>query len=233
MLSNVTYESRRHKIARYFDKTATAAWAKLTSDAPVSFVRQSVRDGREEIKSTILSWLPDNLVNTNILDAGCGTGSFAFEAAKKGAKVTGVDISPSLIKIARSRMAPSYPNGGTVDFYWGDMLNFGEDDFDHVVLIDSIIHYDADEVIGILKQLGKRCKSSMIFTFAPHNKLLGTMISIGKFFPKSDRAPSIVPMREREFFDLVEKNLSSWKIKRVFRVSKGFYTSQAVELVIE
>ena len=46
MLFNVSYETRRHEIARYFDKTAVSAWAKLTSDEPVSIVRQTVRKGR-------------------------------------------------------------------------------------------------------------------------------------------------------------------------------------------
>ncbi len=231
MLFNASYETRRHEIARYFDKTAVSAWAKLTSDEPVSRVRQTVRIGRENIRKSILSWLPDDLHGSRILDAGCGTGAFAIEAAMKGANVTAVDISPSLIKIARSRTPDFLDNEGTVDFFWGDMLDPAFGDFDHIVLMDSIIHYDSNEGFELIRQLGKRCKKSMIFTFAPYTPILGTMISLGRFFPKSDRAPSIVPMREGYVFKKINEDLSSWRIERVNRVSKGFYKSEAVELV--
>lgn len=231
MLSNVSYETRRHEIARYFDKTAVGAWAKLTSDAPVSRIRQSVRIGRENIRNSILSWLPENLSGLKILDAGCGTGAFAIEAAMKGAKVTAVDISPSLIKIARSRMPKDFDGVGSVDFFWGDMLDPAFGDFDHVVLMDSIIHYDSNEGFGLIKELGSRCNKSMIFTFAPLTPILGTMISLGRLFPRSDRAPSIVPMTETHVLKKINANLPDWQVYRMNRVSKGFYKSQAVELL--
>jgi SAM-dependent methyltransferase len=39
----------------------------------------------------------------SILDAGCGTGNHAFILAKKGYHVTGLDLSSSMIKIAKSK----------------------------------------------------------------------------------------------------------------------------------
>jgi 2-polyprenyl-3-methyl-5-hydroxy-6-metoxy-1,4-benzoquinol methylase len=39
----------------------------------------------------------------HILDAGCGTGRYAVELAKRGFRVSGVDRSPDLIAVARSR----------------------------------------------------------------------------------------------------------------------------------
>jgi len=231
MLFNVSYETRRHEIARYFDKTAAGAWAKLTSDEPVSRIRQTVRVGRETIRNSILSWLPDDLTGVRILDAGCGTGAFAIDAANRGAKVTAVDISPSLIKIARSRSPDFTDKAGLVDFFWGDMLDPAFGDFDHIILMDSIIHYDSKEGIELISELGKRCKKSIIFTFAPLTPILGTMISLGRFFPKSDRAPSIVPMTEGHVLRRINEDLPDWKVARVNRVSKGFYNSQAVELI--
>jgi magnesium-protoporphyrin O-methyltransferase len=231
MLFNVSYEKRRHEIARYFDKTAAGAWAKLTSDEPVSRIRQTVRVGRETIRNSILSWLPDDLTGVRILDAGCGTGAFAIDAANRGAKVTAVDISPSLIKIARSRSPDFTDKAGLVDFFWGDMLDPAFGDFDHIILMDSIIHYDSKEGIELIRELGKRCNKSIIFTFAPLTPILGTMITLGRFFPKSDRAPSIVPMTEGHVLRRINEDLPDWKVARVNRVSKGFYNSQAVELV--
>jgi magnesium-protoporphyrin O-methyltransferase len=43
MMINVTYERRRGELETYFDRTASQAWARLTSDAPVSRIRATVR----------------------------------------------------------------------------------------------------------------------------------------------------------------------------------------------
>jgi magnesium-protoporphyrin O-methyltransferase len=70
-MSDVTYQERRGQIENYFDRTAAAAWAKLTSDAPVGRIRATVRAGRDRMRSTLLSWLGDDLTGQRILDAGC------------------------------------------------------------------------------------------------------------------------------------------------------------------
>src|SRR5215831_19619033 len=40
-----------------------------------------------------------------VLDVACGTGNLAIPAARKGAKVTGLDIAPNLLEQARGRAA--------------------------------------------------------------------------------------------------------------------------------
>ena len=39
-----------------------------------------------------------------ILDIGCGTGSLTIKAARKGAKVKGIDINPQMLEIAEKRI---------------------------------------------------------------------------------------------------------------------------------
>ena len=55
----------------------------------------------------------------------------------------------------------------------------------------------------------------------------------GRFFPRSDRAPRIVPVPERALRLLIaaERSLAGWRVGRTLRISRGFYTSQAMELV--
>jgi SAM-dependent methyltransferase len=48
-----------------------------------------------------------------VLDLGCGTGDLAIELARRGYQVTGVDISPVGIALARTKAAAA---GVTVDF---------------------------------------------------------------------------------------------------------------------
>jgi magnesium-protoporphyrin O-methyltransferase len=100
-----TYQERRGQIERYFDRTAMKAWEQLTSTAPVGRIRATVRAGRDRMRDTLLSWLPDDLHGARILDAGCGTGAFAMAAAQRGADVLAIDLSPALVDVAMRRSA--------------------------------------------------------------------------------------------------------------------------------
>ena len=99
-----TYLERRNDLETYFDRTAADNWAKLTTDAPVSGIRATVRAGRDRMRATLMSWLPDDLHGARLLDAGCGTGLLSVEAARRGAHVVAVDLSPTLIGVAKERM---------------------------------------------------------------------------------------------------------------------------------
>src|SRR5271165_2507201 len=102
-MASATYIARRNELERYFDRTAVDAWKRLTSDAPVGRIRATVRAGRCSMHDTLLSWLPGDLCGARVLDAGCGTGALAVELARRGADVLGIDVSPSLVELARSR----------------------------------------------------------------------------------------------------------------------------------
>ncbi len=75
------YLERREALANYFDSTAKQAWIDLTSDAKVSGIRATVRAGRDQMRKTLLDWLPRDLRRTRVLDAGCGTGALAIATA--------------------------------------------------------------------------------------------------------------------------------------------------------
>ena len=54
--------------------------------------------------AVIAAWLVDRgvLPGSEILDAGCGTGRYAIELARRGYVVHGIDLSPDLIDVAMS-----------------------------------------------------------------------------------------------------------------------------------
>ena len=91
-MPTVTYLERREQLETYFDRTAVDAWSRMTSNAPLGRIRTTVREGREQMRNLLLSWLPDDLSGRRVLDAGCGTGLFAVEAAQRGAEVVAVDL---------------------------------------------------------------------------------------------------------------------------------------------
>jgi magnesium-protoporphyrin O-methyltransferase len=225
-----SYSSRRGQIEDYFDRTAVEAWAQLTSDAPVGRIRATVRAGRDRMRTTLLSWLPDDLRGRRILDAGCGTGAFAAEAARRGADVVAIDLSPTLVELARQRM-PKVLDHGSLEFRSGDMLDPQLGQFDHVVAMDSVIHYDTVDAVTALSRLAERCSTSIAFTFAPRTPLLAAMISVGRLLPRKNRAPWLQPMARDKLLQLMalDANLSHWRHSRDERISSGFYKSQAME----
>lgn len=227
-----SYLQRRDQIETYFDRTAVQAWARLTSDAPVSGIRATVRAGRDRMRATLLSWLPADLRGARLLDAGCGTGALAVEAARRGAWVTAVDLSPTLIDLARER-TPHDLGAGRIDFVDGDMLDPSLGRFDHVVGMDSLIHYQAADAVRVLAGLAQRTSRSIVFTYAPRTPALAAMHAVGRLFPRGDRAPGIVPVAERTMCRLLalEPQLGAWRRARTQRIASGFYTSQALELV--
>jgi magnesium-protoporphyrin O-methyltransferase len=150
----------------------------------------------------------------------------ALEAAKRGAEVTAIDLSPTLVGLARDRL----PGNLKVDFRVGDMLDPALGRFDHIVSMDSLIHYKAADMVRALELLTDRTGSSVVFTFAPSTKALMVMHAVGKLFPRGNRAPAIEPVREASLRHLLT-GLDGWKASRSERIACGFYTSQALELV--
>ena len=219
-----SYATRRAELETYFDRTAAATWARLTSEAPVSGIRATVRAGRNAMRDTLLSWLPADMTGLRLLDAGCGTGALALEAARRGAHVVAIDISPTLVGLAAERSAGHPP----LDFRVGDMLDPGLGAFDHIVAMDSLIHYRAEDVAPALAGLAARARASVCFTFAPRTALLATMHAVGKLFPRSDRSPAIEPVAPARLAALLEGR--GLDLGRSHRVATGFYISQAQEI---
>jgi magnesium-protoporphyrin O-methyltransferase len=229
-MTSGTWQARRSQIETYFDRTAAETWKRLTSDAPVSGIRATVRAGRDAMRATLLSWLPEDMRGLRLLDAGCGTGALAVEAARRGASVVAIDVSRSLIEVARERAAGT---PGAIRFEVGDMLDSYLGTFDHVVAMDSLIHYRAPDAVRALAGLAARTRGSILFTFAPRTPLLAAMHTVGRIFPRGDRAPAIEPVAEASLRRLLERDpdLAGFAPHRTQRIASGFYTSQAMELL--
>ncbi|MCF8165478.1 MAG: magnesium protoporphyrin IX methyltransferase [Rhodoferax sp.] len=229
-MSAISYLNRRSKLQDYFDRTANDAWAKLTSDAPVSGIRATVRAGRDQMRSNLIARLPESLSGKRILDAGCGTGALALELANKGASVVAIDLSPNLIELAKERIAPA--DRQNIDFRSGDMLDDSLGEFDYVVGMDSMIHYCADDMLVVLEKLAPRVSHKIVFTFAPSTLPLEIMIRVGRLFPRKDRAPFIEPISQTKLSKLIDQSpwFVDWKIPHTQLVSSGFYKSQLMEI---
>lgn len=216
------YSATRARVEGYFDGTATKVWERLTSDAPVSRVRQTVREGRDRMRELMLSRLPGDLRGARVLDAGCGTGAMTAELAARGADVLAVDISPRLVAIAEARLPEALrPH---VTFASGDMTCASHGRFDHVIAMDSLIYYDAADIGRVLDGLGERTAANIVFTVAPKTPLLMAFWGMGKLFPRADRSPAMVPHAFGPLARILGPGLAD-----VGRVTRGFYISNCLE----
>lgn len=101
----------------------------------------------------------------SILDVGCGTGSHALILAKFGHKVTGVDLSDKMIKVAKKKAKESKIK---VDFKKGDARKTNlKKKFDVVLLMFNVIGYQLknEEVASVFKTAGRHLKKGGLLVF--------------------------------------------------------------------
>jgi ubiquinone/menaquinone biosynthesis C-methylase UbiE len=92
----------------------------------------------EKEEQVLLDFVGD-LQKKTVLDVGTGTGRAALAMARKGAQVTGLDASPEMLKVARTRLAAEQMDA---TFLPGDAhsLAFPDRSFDVVVSLRMLMH---------------------------------------------------------------------------------------------
>ena len=86
-----------------------------------------------------------------LLEVGCGTGALSRAAAAAGYTVTGIDLSPEMIRVARRRTAESSP----VTFLCGDFLSLAlaGEGFDCVMSMATLHHLPLEEAVTRMVRL--------------------------------------------------------------------------------
>lgn len=92
--------------------------------------------------NSLLQHVPPNCGNA--LEIGCGTGAFARDLARVCKRVTALDLSSEMIRIARARSAQF----GNVEFQLADAMtwNFPHSHFDFVCSIATLHHLQQREL---------------------------------------------------------------------------------------
>jgi len=102
---------------------------------------------RFDIKYARTMWVYDNVRRgSSVLDLGCGEGLLAL-LKRKDVYLTGVDLSPELVEMARRNGYDSACVGQLTD------LPFPSASFDYVVSLDVFGHIGCDEKDAVLKEI--------------------------------------------------------------------------------
>jgi SAM-dependent methyltransferase len=128
-----------------------------------------------------------------VLDVATGSGNAALWAARRGAQVTGLDLSPALLDVARRRSAEE---GLAVDWREGDaeVLPFADGEFDRVVSVFGVIFAPRHERAAAELRRVTRPGGTITFTSWLPEGVMGQMIAAqATFIPPP--AEAVSPIR--------------------------------------
>jgi len=104
----------------------------------------------------------------SILDLGCGTGNHAIPLAKRGYEVTGVDISPDMLRIAKEKISNFKPSTFNFQpiFLQGDIRSLDlAKTFDAVLMMFAVLGYQVtnEDVLAALTSVRRHLRPGGLF----------------------------------------------------------------------
>jgi len=115
--------------------------------------------------------------NTHILDVGCGVGQTPVYIAKTvGARVTGIDINPGMIKRSKER-AQKQGVTSLTEFREADAqdLPFPDNTFD-AVITESVTAFPEDKQRAVNEYARVTKPGGMVLIRTPNNEALGSLV---------------------------------------------------------
>lgn len=97
--------------------------------------------------------------NDKILDIGCGTGNQLLSLSKLGLDLSGVDASPDMIEIAKSRLG----NRCELKSGHAEDLPFNDNEFDIALLVNTLEFLD--DPLKALKEAGRVARRKVLICF--------------------------------------------------------------------
>lgn len=131
-------------------------------------------------RPAMIAQLEKNLEHCHILDAGCAAGWYTETLVKRGANVTAIDISQSMVEAAKRRV------GNKANILCHDLeetLPFPNESF-HIIISSLTLHYIKDWH-SVFKEFQRVMKPNGILLFSVHHPFSDyTIFKCDNYFSK-------------------------------------------------
>ena len=169
-----------------------------------------------------------------VLDVACGTGNTALAARARGAGVTGLDLTPELLAVARERESAEGLSG--IEWCEGDAENmpFGDETFDVVVSSCGLMFAPdqqraADEVARVTRSGGRIA----VQAWTPESGVGRMFRVVSKYLPPPQGVPSPFSWGEEEKVkSLLGQSFTDYRFERYDCPEYADTPEQVAELFI-
>ena len=161
-----------------YDPDAVARCYDLVAEA---YVEQFLHElDHKPFDRMLLSWFAEQVPHPDpIVEMGCGPGHIAAFLHARGANISGIDLSPGIVEVARRQ----FPD---IDFHQGDMLGLDlePDALAGIAAFYAIVHFTLSEVEAALSEFRRVLRKDGILLFSFHIREEHDVIPVKGFLGK-------------------------------------------------
>jgi SAM-dependent methyltransferase len=155
------------EVRDYFTRSAVAFDSLYELDRASPLMRYVNKKFRRDIYERFLLTLDHARKHAlqSALDVGCGSGRYAYALAELGMRrIVGIDVSPSMIQLAREFASRLSGAEHRCEFLCGDFMEFRSPEQFDMVLAMGLFDY-VSEPLGALRRMREYASHSVIASF--------------------------------------------------------------------
>jgi SAM-dependent methyltransferase len=151
-------------------------------------------------KRAIQAAFADLPAGAHIVDAPCGTGRLAEVMLARGFRVTGMDISPAMLEVAKRKLSRF---GGQFQVRIADLRHppTFDDRFDAALCARVLMHFPLPEQITFLSNVSSLVRSRIVFTQGVDTTYHRMRHRLKGLLPT--QRPAVYPVRPAELRELI------------------------------